>query len=437
MIFKPYLHQRKALRFISDREASMLMSGTGMGDTVVALSVAVELMYERFVTDRILIVASSRSIQGKWKKELEKWDHLNLLKAGYIRGSDAERRRILKEGAGIYFITHESLGWLVKEDSFLFTYVIVDDFHLYRNPDTKRFKRIKRIRDNLNFFLALSSLSSLDHPEDLWGQLYLLDGGKRLEERRAGFYDRYFFTKKYKYDGYERIVREPKEGALQRIRERISDICFVDDPSLKLASVLNRYCNVYTKMEGPEYSKYRLLDKGIFSVGMSSEEIEKESRTIKRMQAANGIIYDKNKDVHVLHTHKVDEIKRILQSTMNERVLIAYWFRHEKEVLCRLIPQLSVLEIYDDVNKWRKGELKTALISAATESAVFLKRIETDVLIWFSLPWSVSAYERLNNCVMKKGGTTVYHLLTEKTVDEELILNIENNRARLAALGGA
>lgn len=436
MEYKPYLYQKKAQKFILERNISMLMFGNGMGDTVVALTVINELLYERFATDKVLIITSAHSAKGKWKNELEKWDHLYRLKAVFIRGSDAEKKRILKGDFSLYFITHESLNWLIREEGFPFSYVIADDFFLYRNPDTARFKRFMKIRKGLSFLLALSSFEALDHPEDLWGQIFLLDDGKRLENIRSGFYDRYFFTKKYNENGYARIIREPKEGALIRIREKISDICFTDDPALTIAELSNRYCDVYVRMEPAEYARYRLLEKGVLSLNEHCEEIENGGRTVRKMQAANGLICDKNKNLHILHNHKIDEIRHILRKAVNERVLIVYWFRHEKEMIRSLIPCLEVLETYEDIYKWRQGKIRAALVSAAAENAVYVKRIETDILVWFSLPWATSAYERLNNSVIQANKTVIYHLLTRNTIDEELIRNIRKAQKTWAILKG-
>lgn len=435
MRYEPFFYQKKALDYILNRDVSMLMFGGGMGSTSVALTVAIELLYERFRADKILIVTSRAAVFGKWECEMEKWDHLSCLKAGFIRGSDMERKRVLSAGFGLYFITHESFEWLDSVDGFPFSNIIIDGFHLYSNPGTKRFKHLIKIRQKLKFILALSSLSFINHIEDLWGQLFILDGGKRLESGKGGFYDRYYFSKRYKTETGSRVIRELKEGSLEHIRERIKDICFIEAPSLIMASKARRYCIRAVEMNEVEYSKYKIIDKGILSLGEMDERIEKESYTIKKMQAANGMIYDSEENVHVIHTRKVEELKSILKSTPGERVLVAHYFRHEREVITRHVPYLDSIEGYNDINKWNHGEKKAALISVGAFNRFSAGIIETDILIWFSLPWSFALYEKVNSSVLKKTGAVIYHLIMRNTIDEELMQNIEVNRKRCLVLG--
>ena len=64
---------------------------------------------------KVLIIAPLRVAQSTWKDEIEKWDHLNLLRYSIVVGDEKERLKALKQNSDIYIINRENVDWLVTK----------------------------------------------------------------------------------------------------------------------------------------------------------------------------------------------------------------------------------------------------------------------------------------------------------------------------------
>ncbi|MCR4643700.1 MAG: hypothetical protein K5697_16950 [Lachnospiraceae bacterium] len=439
MKFRPFLYQKKAMEFLLGRDTAMLMSGKGMGNKAVVLSVIRELIKERFAAETVLLVSSRQAILERWREELKKWDHLQSLQDGFLRGSEAEKIRLLEDKRDIYFVTHDGLAWLEKTGRASFTHVVIDQFALYSKPGSARYRRLRRLRSSFRFMLALSSPGMMNRPGDLWAQMFLLDGGARLERSRAGFLERYFFPgcQASKKSGYSEL--EMKEGAAERIQKNLADICFAGSLFQAAASPV-RYCDMYVAMDGKEYSKYKMISRDMLPIPEEEGggEICPESVTIRKMQVANGILYGKNGTVHRIHERKLEELKRILVECAGNRIVIVHCFRHEAEEIRRSVCGLYSAGSEGDIRQWRERKDGLLLMNAAGEPSRSLYNVRVNTVIWFSLPWDTALYEGLNEKLLKEKDITIYRILTENTIDIELAENI-NNRARqrreLAGIG--
>ncbi len=433
-----YLYRKKAIDFLLGRNVSMLMSGKGLENKAVILHVIRELVQERFLTESVLVVSSSQAILGCWREKLEKWDHQHTLRTGFIHGSDAEKKRLLERKADLYFITHDGLAWFEKTGIFPFTHVVVDQFGLYSNPKSARFKRFQRFRRNIQYLVVLSSLGAMNRPLDLWAQMYLLDGGERLEERRAGFLERYFFYTGSGENKDRYCDREMKQGAAERIRRNLSDICFMSDAEYALAAEYRRCCNAYVTMDGKEYSKYKMVGQEMLPEfgEKAGSQICTEAVMIRRMQVANGILYGNNGEIHRIHERKTEELKRLLMECMGVSVVIVHWFRHEREVIREKVQKLCVAESEGDIRRWKIQKGAALLVSAAEWSKRSNISVGAEVIIWFSLPWDTGLYERVNEELANGKNATVYRILTRNTIDEELAENISNRAEQRKKLAG-
>ena len=51
----------------------------------------------------------------------------------------------------------------------------------------------------------------------------------------------------------------------------------------------------------------------------------------KLLQMANGAVYDENKEVRVIHQHKLEALEVLIEAANGQPVLIAYWFKHDRQ----------------------------------------------------------------------------------------------------------
>lgn len=91
----------------------------------------------------------------------------------------------------------------------------------------------------------------------------------------------------------------------------------------------------------------------------------------KLMQLANGAIYGEDRKVLELHNRKLDALEDLIEAANGKPVLVAYWFKHDRE---RIMKRFSVREIDTgkDISDWNEGKIPVALIHPASAGHTYL-----------------------------------------------------------------
>ena len=424
MVFLPNLYQKRVMQFVLETPFCAVLQESGYGRTVTVLTALQILLYDRFESGHFLIISSRQDVMNRWKQALEKWDHLQEMRWVFIRGSASDRRRALKSRSAIYFATHDTAVWLRDNDLWDFDCVVIDGLHQYKNHRTKRFSFLLQIRPDLKRLIALTHISAWNNMEDIWAQAFILDLGERLGSDKAGFYERFFFNLCYLRGSVPICRHELKDGAVERIRESLRDIFYIDDSAA-------RYCRIkdgfYETVIEPDLRM------------MSKYEIAKRcgADTTVLMQMANGIIYEPDGQSRLVHDTKLKALKRLVSEMEGKTILVAHWFKHEGAHIKDVLPQIREIETYDDIRLWNEGRIRLGLLHAAHSVPAKTYADGGKTLIWFSLPWSGAVYAAVTEKM--KGESVdrelcVFHLITKGTIDEKLIDGIKKKRSQLDQL---
>lgn len=127
MEFTPHEYQNYAVDFVETHPICALIISMGLGKTVITLSALLDLLFDRFLVHKILIIAPLRVAKNTWPEELEKWDHLSPLKYSLIAGTPQERLKALIQPADIYIINRENVPWLCDLPGWDFDTVVIDE----------------------------------------------------------------------------------------------------------------------------------------------------------------------------------------------------------------------------------------------------------------------------------------------------------------------
>lgn len=437
MEFRPYSYQKEAMDFLLDRERAVLVMEEGLGTLVITLSVLHKRKKENG-EERTLIVTAAGGIAEKWLSELKKWDHLKEMEFSVICGSEIQKRKAFQKEAGIYFVSYDNLAWIHKNDIWKFHNMVIDDLTAYKNEKTKRFQVMMAVRGYADRIIGITSFPSQDQLSDLWGEIKVIDGGKRLGESRAGFFERYYFTN-YVWNGETTTYyRELKKGAVKSVWNKLSDICFVPDPAQYPDMPQVIFQNYILELDLRERSKYRYMKNGLFSMpGEPEEEIQDDATVTKLMQMTNGIVCDGQGNVQIFHSKKLDALKNIITGIQGN-ILAVYWFIHDKEIICKRYPEARTLETYKDFKDWNEGKIRLGLLHPAAGGMRKLFR-GGNHLVWFSVPWSAALYKRTICRMQSVSGEhtlIVTHLIVKDTMDEIIINRLEKKMGSLDLLAG-
>lgn len=155
----------------------------GMGKTAISLTAVDLLIRDYFLVQRCLIIAPLRPAVETWPSELAKWDHLEGLSYSLIAGNQTERIRAIQDlSKDVYIVNRENVVWLVNQfkSKWPFDMVIIDELSSFKSPKAQRFKALKKVRPYIKRIIGLTGTPAPNGLLDIWAQLYLLDGAKRL-----------------------------------------------------------------------------------------------------------------------------------------------------------------------------------------------------------------------------------------------------------------
>ena len=125
-----------------------------------------------------------------------------------------------------------------------------------------------------------------------------------------------------------------------------------------------------------------------------------------------------------------------MESANGRPVLVVYWFKHEAE---RIRDQMKVREIQTskDIADWNAGKIPVALIHPASAGHGLNLQEGGSILIWFSLTWSLELYQQTNARLYRQGQkdtVSIIHIITESTIDEDVMKALERKDKTQTAL---
>ncbi|HEL1551212.1 TPA: DEAD/DEAH box helicase [Streptococcus suis] len=434
-------YQVVAKDFIIGHPYAAVILDMGMGKTATTLSAVNELMFDRFEVTKVLVIAPLRVANTVWSDEIEQWSELRNLRYSKIVGTPKQRKVALQKDADIYIVNRENLPWLVEQCSpyFKWDMVVIDELSSFKSWQSKRFKAFMTMRPYMKRVVGLTGTPSSNGLMDLFAEFKVIDGGERLGRFIGEFRSRYF--EEGRRNGnivYEYI---PMDYAECQIQDKISDITI----SMKALDYLDMPDLISTKklvrMSEKEKEKYSQFKKEYVLSELDGLEVtaaNAASLTNKLVQLSNGAVYSDDHTVVPLHEQKLDALEDILESANGEPVLVAYWFKHD---LARIIGRLEklkvksrVLKTEEDIREWNKGNVPVGLLHPAGAGHGLNLQKGGHHLVWFGLTWSLELYQQTNARLWRQGQeaetVVIQHIVTEGTIDEEILKALENKDAQ-------
>lgn len=448
MRYVAHNYQNYAKDFILAHKVSALFLDCGLGKTITTLTAINELMYDSFEISKVLIIAPLRVAQSTWKEEIEKWNHLNLLRYSIAVGDEKERLKALKQNSDIYIINRENVDWLVTKSGidFNFDMLVIDELSSFKSHTSKRFKSLLKIRPYFERVVGLTGTPSSNGLMDLWAEFRVLDLGERLGRYITHYRNEYFLPDKR--NGAVIFSYKPQPNAEERIYRRLADmtISMKSTEYLKMPELILNELEI--NLDEKDQMKYKKFKKEMVMTIQEKEidAINAASLSNKLIQLANGSIYDDDKKFYEIHNKKLDKLEEIIESANGKPVLVAYWFKADKE---RIEKRFKVREIKtaDDIKQWNMGMINLALIHPASAGHGLNLQSGGSTLVWFSLTWSLELYQQTNARLYRQGQkdtVVIHHLITKNTIDEDIMKSLKRKdktqealmRAVKARIGG-
>ena len=440
MEFKPHNYQEYCIEYIKTHPVAALFLDMGLGKTVITLTAIADMMLNTMEVSKVLVIAPLRVARDTWPAELEKWDHLSYLDASVVVGDLKTRTAALHHNAMIYIINRENVQWLVQyyEKNGMrwdFDMVVIDELSSFKNYKSLRFKSLRKIRPYVKRIVGLTGTPTSNGLMDLWAEIGILDMGERLGKFIGRYREAYFRTESmnpstgivYKY--------RLRDGAEEQIYKRISDITISmkGNDYLKLPEVMKISNEVV--LDEKERKLYKMLAEELL-IPLEDGDIDAANAAAlsnKLLQMSNGAVYDENGNVREIHNRKLDALEDLIESANGQTVLVAYWFKHDKDRITERLTSLGYkpreIKSSEDIKDWNAGKIPVALLHPMSGGHGLNIQAGGHILIWFGLTWSLELYQQMNARLWRQGqnGTvTICHIITKGTVDENVLAALDN-----------
>lgn len=435
MRFIPHGYQKYCIHRLLADEALGLFLDMGLGKTVITLTAINDLKYNRFMINKVLVIAPKKVAEATWSKEAAKWDHLKLLRVVPVLGSQQKRIRALNTPADIYVINRENVPWLVDyyRNAWPFDMVVVDEFSSFKNHQAKRFKALSWVRPHIKRIVGLTGTPTPNGMLDLWAQVYLLDQGQRLGKRITHYRERYFEPDQRDRDHI--FTYTPKLGADEVIRNIIGDICISmkAEDYLELPDCITNVVPVV--LDTKAWAAYEKLEREML-LEVEEKVIDAGSAAVltnKLLQLCNGAVYDENRNIVEIHNCKIEAFMELVEGLNGRPALVFYNFQHDLTRLEKALAktQLRVRRLTgpQDENDWNNRQIDILLAHPASAAYGLNLQQGGNHVIWFGLNWSLELYEQANKRLHRQGQNEkviIHHLAVEGGVDEDVISALED-----------
>lgn len=432
--FTPYPYQQYCInRIITDPYLGLFLD-MGLGKTVITLTGLHSLKYYYWQIRKVLIIAPKKVAESTWSKEADKWEHLKNLRISVVLGTAKQRLTALNADADIYIINRENTQWLVEYygHNWPFDVVVLDESSSFKNHQAKRFKALKAIRPRINRIIELTGTPSPHGLTDLWAQIFLLDGGKRLGRTISVYRDMFFVPDKRNQTTI--FSYAPKEGADEEIYRLISDICISmkAEDYLELPDLI--YEDIPVKLDAKAQKAYQQMERDMLLEVDDDLVTATTAATLtgKLLQLCNGAVYDEDGSVVPVHDCKLEVFMETIEQLNGQHALVFYYYQHDKDRILVALEKTGLkVKVYTDSKdetEWNAGNIDILLAHPASCGYGLNLQEGGHHVIWFGLTWALEEYQQANKRLHRQGQqfpVIVHRLITLGGVDEDVIKSLE------------
>lgn len=322
-------------------------------------------------------------------------------------------------------------GWR-SPPSIPYQAIVIDESSKVKSQNTNRWKALKHLAFLAEYFLILTGTPAANGLQDLWAQMYLVDGGQRLGTTLTAFRERWFLEN-YNGHGYR-----AKDYAQSVIEAAIADVSFTLREEDYADLPPRMYNRVMVDLGESTLKKYNEFErKYVLEVDDVTKIVANEGAALmqKLQQLANGIVYrtdpkTEERTEHVFHKAKLDAMEALVEELNGQTLFVAYQFKTDLERILKKFPQARLLDKKAETqDAWNRGEIPILLAHPKSAAHGLNLQHGGNNVLWYSPTWSLEDYIQLNKRLHRSGQkkpVMIHHLIAEGTVDEDVMDTLGN-----------
>lgn len=469
--------QIDTIHFCLDGDDTLLCADVGSGKTVIAETV-ISLWNDEAhsMVSRWLVLAPLLVCDEVWRDEHTNWEHLQGLTVAVATGNPDERKAAIESDAQVVVLNYENLAWLMDEypierrqvdgkrrkfSTLPFDGLVCDEVDKLKDVSSERFKQF---RNQIEFFQARIGMTGTilpNHLLELWGQVFIVDGGQTFGRSYYKFRSEYFYPIDYNQydwrpfpDTYETIL-EKLGGLAYRLKAHGLPEVVVNEPTMLTlpADIRPLYRELHKELYAiieDEKGKAHKLDAANRAVlsGKLQQICAGFSYVDRKICTRCGgevVLSEKGKRVcgtcdllakpeAVWHSYdKLDWLDTKLAELAPEPVLVFYHFKEELAELQRRYPKIRTLGSdvtklvkRENIRAWNAGEVgEMALHPGSAGHGLNLQKGGARHVAFLTWPWSGGMFKQVVGRLARRGALVdevlVHGAAFADTVDIDVI----------------
>lgn len=417
-------YQEVARDHLLEHSGAGLFLDMGLGKTAITLSALTPQHLPA------LVVAPKRVCSMTWPAETRKWRP--DLRLSLAAGDAAERRRRLHTEADITVISRDNMAEAIKIGGY--RTLILDELSAWKTPGTARSKAARKLAAAAPHVWGLTGTPAPRSLDDLYHQVGLLDGGKRLGTNQEKFRRRYY-TPMLREPGSQLppggfistaqggalIEWTPKPDTEELIQELIRDICLSMGAVEGMVPPVT-YNTIPLELPDAQRQQYKTLARElVLDLELLGTVTAANAAVVtnKLSQLTAGFMYDENKVTFWVHDTKLDALEEVMEGASSP-VLVFYRYKAEAAAIRARFPQAKMLDDFGALEDWDRGELPMMLAHPASAGHGLNLQHGGHNICWTSLDWSLELWLQANARLARQGQKhpIVVHVLeTIDTID--------------------
>ena len=332
MTFKPFAHQKQSIKFLKSNEIVFDTSCPGTGKTPVEV---VDFAARRAKGGKCALVLGTKSIlKPAWENDIHKFAPELTTSIAYAKN----REEAFATNADVYITNHDAANWLEKQPKKFFAKfdtLIVDESDAFKHHTSQRSKALAKIAPFFKYRRLMSGTPNTNGVCDMWHQVFVLDGGKRLGKSLFAFRSA-VCTPTQVGPSAAAIKWVDKPNAEAIVSALIQDIVIrhkfedcVDIPA-------NHQYSMPYELSKKHMVAYRELeDTSILLLKKSSvTAINGAVLYGKLLQAASGAVYNDDDEYSLIDTGRYELTIDLVQERRHS--IVFFLWRHQRDELVKL-----------------------------------------------------------------------------------------------------
>jgi SNF2 family DNA or RNA helicase len=413
--FKPYEHQRDTASFLTLHKKAFCFNEQGTGKTASVIWAADYLMKLGLIK-RVLVICPLSIMKSAWQQDL--FTFAMHRSCSVAHGESKTRKKIIQSPTEFVIINFDGVA-VVEEElrNGGFDLVVVDEANAYKNPQTNRWKVLKRIIDRVSWLWMLTGTPAAQSPLDAYGLAKLVNPNGSPK-----YYGQFRDQVMFKVSQFKWI---PKPSAKEFVHKMLQPaIRFEKAQCLDLPEV------TYVEREAPltpQQNKYyqKLKNRMIMEAdGEQVTAVNAATNLNKLLQISGGAVYSDTKEVIEFDiSNRINVVLEVIEESSN-KVLVFIPFTHTIDILkdhlnknsisCDVINgKVPVNRRSDIIKRFQTEKDPYVLLIQPQAASHGLTLTAANTIIWYAPVTSVETYLQANARIDRPGqknAMTVVHI---------------------------